>query len=116
LRRPDPLIGERRRHPDIGDHDVRGVPVDQPDQLVEGRAHPHNLKSVLGFEQGLDPGPQQEAVLGDHHSQPCHPSRVSGRRRGRKGGHDPLGDLGQRVGLLVRLLAEGDLDRSRSRI
>jgi hypothetical protein len=75
-RRPEPLVGVRRRHPDVNDSDV-GPPLrhrGQQRRTVTDRGA--NLMAAV-FEQPDQPRPEQCGVFSDHdperHWRPLRP-------------------------------------------
>src|SRR4051794_29799388 len=65
VRRAQPLVGERRRHPDIDDRQVGLVLVDLPQQLV-GRRRLRGHVDSGAPQEGRDALAHQRAVVGDH--------------------------------------------------
>ena len=80
-RRHEPLVGVRRRHPDVDDRDRRLVHRDVTQQVVGVVGLGHDLEARLG-EQPRDALAQQDRVLGDHdrHRVPEQGDRVAQRR------------------------------------
>src|SRR4029453_17946783 len=64
-RRAQALVGERRRHPDVDDADVRPLAFDGLDQ-AERVLHRADDLMPLVAEQAAEPLAEQDAVLGDH--------------------------------------------------
>src|SRR5262249_41378545 len=62
----DPLVGVRRRHPDVGEHQVRKRLVDRAPQLVEVAAGRQEIDVLDPLERPNDPFPRDEAVLSEH--------------------------------------------------
>ena len=79
----NPLVGSRRRHADVGDHDVGELPVDERDELVVRSAGADDFEPVLVLEQLDDALAYEEVVLGDHDAQ-CHRQNVTGDPRARR--------------------------------
>ena len=68
-RGPDPLVGQRRRHPDVGEDDVRVRLIDGVHQLVVVGRDGDDVNVVVPLEQRDDPSPQELSVLGQHQTQ-----------------------------------------------
>ena len=62
----DPLVGVTRRHPDVGDHDVRGLAIDGLEQRVEVPADRGDLEPGLRVEQAPDAFTDEVMVFGEH--------------------------------------------------
>ena len=62
--RDEPLLGVRRRHPDVDDRDVRRVRVDGRDELVGVRRLGDDVEARAAQQRG-DPLADQQAVVGD---------------------------------------------------
>ena len=73
LRRPQALVGLRRWHADVRDHDVGRVAAHLEQQVVGGRRLADDLETGVG-EQPRDPLAQEHGVLGEH-----DPERAAGR-------------------------------------
>ena len=63
--RPDPFVGTGRRHPDVGNHDIRLEGFDSVDELVVGLDGGEQVEARL-LEQHRDALSDDEAVLGKH--------------------------------------------------
>ena len=59
----DALVGVRRRHPDVRQHDVRPVRRRGGEQLVVVGGLRHDLYAGLALQQPLEPGAQQVVVV-----------------------------------------------------
>ncbi len=55
-----------RRHPDVGDHHVRGLAIDGLEQGVEVPADRGDLEPGLGVEQPSDALADEVVVFGEH--------------------------------------------------
>jgi hypothetical protein len=62
----DALVGVRRGHPDIRQHDVRPLAVDRGRELLEIPHGRDDLQLRLHREDVLDPLAGDQAVVGDH--------------------------------------------------
>jgi hypothetical protein len=69
---PDSLVGVGRRHPDIGEHDLREVLRDGVERLVEVGAGGDDLEVSGGVEHAADSLADQEAVVGEDDPDPRH--------------------------------------------
>ncbi len=123
-RGPQPLVGEARRHPDVGDHQVRHVGVDGGQQggRVADRGGDGEAEAV---EDAGQPFAQQHAVLGEHGPDHRHGSSARSSVGPPAGldsrvvpptADDPIGESGQptslaRVGAAPAVVA--DLDDQR---
>ena len=67
LRRAQPLIGMRRRHPDVDDRHVRLRAVDELEQLLGVGGHPDDLEPGL-LEQPRQPLAEDHRVVGDRYA------------------------------------------------
>ena len=66
--RPQPLVGVRRRHPDVDHGHVGMAPRHRVKQRAAvGNRRAHLVAAVL--EQPHQPGPEQDGVFGDHDPQ-----------------------------------------------
>ncbi len=65
----DPLRGPRRRHPDVGEHDVGAVLADRGEQLVEIRGEGRDLELGRPREQGRRALAHEVVVLREHQAQ-----------------------------------------------
>ena len=62
----DALVGVGRGHPDVGDHDVRAVQLDSPQERTEVGAVLEDLDLFsLPLERAADPLADEVGVLGD---------------------------------------------------
>ena len=68
VRRAQPFVGERRRHPDVDDRHVGLVRVDLAQQLLGRRRLRHDLDSGAPQER-RDALAHERAVVGDHDAQ-----------------------------------------------
>src|SRR6266581_2825139 len=65
--RTDPLVGERRRHPNVDDREVRLVLAHRgPETIGILDRRDHVVSGIL--EEATKPFPEQDLVLGDHDS------------------------------------------------
>ena len=62
----DALVGVRRGHTDVGEHDVGGIGVDEGDQLVERSARSDHLEMIGLRQEPNQPFAQQNVVLCEH--------------------------------------------------
>jgi hypothetical protein len=62
-RESDPLVGRRRRHADVGDHDVGSLLVDRHAQTTPVSATSDNLDVRVPVECALDPLTHEEIVF-----------------------------------------------------
>lgn len=79
-RGPQPVVGQRRRHPHVGDHhiDLRGVRRHLRDQFVRvAGARQHRV--TLALQESRDALTQQRRIVGDDD---LHPSILPGVRGG----------------------------------
>src|SRR5262245_11437309 len=67
--KPDSLVGVRRRHPDVRQHDVRAGVVDGCTERIEVLAGGDQFDLGVGFQDAPDPRAGQVAVLSDHYSE-----------------------------------------------
>ncbi len=78
-RGPDALVGSRRRHADVGQHDVGPVGGRGREQLVVGAARTDHFHLGARVEQLHDAFAHEQVVLGDQDPQ-HHSARLSGCR------------------------------------
>ena len=64
LRRAQPFVGVRRRHPNVDDRDIRSRALDERAQLVGVGGEPDDLEPGL-LEQPRQPLAQNDGVVGD---------------------------------------------------
>src|SRR5439155_7885922 len=70
LRGAEPLVGVRRRHPDIHDGHVRLVEADVAEEILGRPGRAGDLEPGLG-QQPLDAFAQEERVVGEHYAHPA---------------------------------------------
>ena len=81
-RGPQPLVGVRRRHPDVDDRDVRAVGAHLQHQLLGVARLPDDLEARV-LEQPRDPLAQEHRVVGQHDAHRAEPTpRDAARARG----------------------------------
>ena len=68
MRRPQALVGVRRRHPDVDDRDVGLVGADLAQQVLGVAGLADDVEARL-FEQAHETLAQQHGVIGDHDTQ-----------------------------------------------
>jgi hypothetical protein len=89
LRRHQPFAGVRRRHPDVGHHQIGRFPLHRRMQPVRIARLPGHDKSVLGQDPG-QPFAEQHRVVGQHHPDRRRGRGTSGGRRATRFRHDGL--------------------------
>ena len=62
----DALGGERRWHPDVQQHDVGDVVLEEPEQFRSVAGGPDHLDARVGGDRGPSALPDQVVVLSDH--------------------------------------------------
>ena len=65
-RGPDPFVGARWRHADVGDNHVGLLGVDQRDERVEVAAGADHVDALLALEQADDALTHEQRVVRQH--------------------------------------------------
>ena len=71
----DALVGARRRHPDVGEHDIRQLRLDGGEQRVEVAAGSNDLDVGARLEQAPRALAHEIVVFGEHDAE-RHPSKL----------------------------------------